>query len=276
MRRLQVQVLSKAPTFHPTQPKKMSRPKKESTPTTTTSATSGQTIELTRESLLPVIDRELTPYEALVLAISHCQNVSASRINPHFKSKYFGLGDLLAEIKPVFGHFGLAVIQVPYSVEGSVRVRTDVLHKSGHLFSFGELGMTAGQNLQSTGSGLTYLKRYALATIAGVASDLDGDDDGNLASKPAPHHTTQAVSAPARPAYQPSKPAVVQLNWSALVTSPQEETAAINVLQRKGWLQAGQTLEALSADHKAELMKPQMVEAFRQAIKQHLASTPEV
>ena len=43
--------------------------------------------------------RKLSPTEALVLAIASCENVEAKRINPHFKSSYFGLGDLFVFIK---------------------------------------------------------------------------------------------------------------------------------------------------------------------------------
>lgn len=241
------------------------RPKKENAQTT-------QTIQLTQPDLLPTLDKALTPYEALVGAIQHCQNVSASRINPHFRSKYFGLGDLLAEIKPVFGHFGLAIIQIPNTAEGRITIQTQVLHSSGHIFQFGELGIkTEGQNLQQTGSALSYLRRYALATIVGVASDLDGgDDDGNLASKPAPARPAQTSAQP------PAKSGgvIVKGQWHTF-TTPDEQAAAVAVLVRKGWLTESQTLDDLPDDRKAELNSPQMFSAFKQAVKQQL-SAPQV
>lgn len=241
------------------------RPKKENAQTT-------QTIQLTQAELLPTLDKPLTPYEALVGAIQHCQNVSASRINPHFRSRYFGLGDLLSEIKPVFGHFGLAIIQIPTTGEGRISIQTQVLHSSGHIFQFGELGIkTEGQNLQQTGSALSYLRRYALATIVGVASDLDGgDDDGNLASKPA---TTRPAQA-SQPTPAKSGGVIIKGQWHPF-TSQDEQAAAKAVLVRKGWLTEAQTLDDLADDRKAELTSPQMAGAFRQAVKQQL-SAPQV
>lgn len=240
------------------------RPKKENAQTT-------QTIQLTQAELLPTLDKPLTPYEALVGAIQHCQNVSASRINPHFRSRYFALGDLLAEIKPVFGHFGLCIIQIPNTGEKRISIQTQVIHTSGHIFQFGELGINTEGNIQQTGSALSYLRRYALATIVGVASDLEGgDDDGNLAAKPVPARPVQASQqTPAK-----SGGVIIKGQWHPF-TSPDEQAAAKAVLVRKGWLTEAQTLDDLPDDRKAELSSPQMAGAFRQAVKQQL-SAPQV
>mgnify|MGYP003341415538 CR=1 FL=1 len=127
--------------------------------------------------------KQLSPNEALVLAIAHCENVAADKFNPHFKSKYFGLGDLLAEVKPVFLKYGLTIIQTSYTDEDRVSVKTEVLHHSGHRFDFKEMGIkAAGQNLQQLGSITTYLRRYSLSTLAGISADTDLDDDGDRKS----------------------------------------------------------------------------------------------
>jgi hypothetical protein len=224
--------------------------------------------------LLPDEIRKLSPTEALVLAIASCQNVEAKRINPHFKSSYFGLGDLLDQVKPAFAAYGLAFIQVANTSDERISIQTKVVHISGHIFEFGELGIKGGGKLQDTGSALTYLRRYALATIAGVATDMD--DDGNAASKP------QAYSSTAKPSPYQAKPAApVQLRQDDKQATwyidglgdlnPAQTKAAAQILVQKGWLQEGESLMDLPAIHQLELTTSQkMCQAFLKAINERV------
>lgn len=211
--------------------------------------------------------RTLTPYEALVKAISECENVTASRINPHFRSKYFGLADLLAEIKPVLGRYGLAAFQVPCSNADRVWISTSIIHISGHIFNCGELGVNAaGLNQQNIGSVFTYLKRYALSTCLGVASELE-DDDGHQASKP----PVQAYQAKPIQTQQP-KPKSSGQWWTDLGLSTEASCqVATDILVNKGWLAQGAGLADLSAEHQAELSNPKMKLAFLEAVKSRLS-----
>lgn len=211
--------------------------------------------------------RTLSPYEALVKAISECENVTASRINPHFKSRYFGLSDLLAEIKPVLGRYGLAAFQVPCSNADRVWISTSIIHISGHIFNCGELGVNAaGLNQQNIGSVFTYLKRYALSTVVGVASELE-DDDGHQASKP----PVQAYQAKPIQTQQP-KPKASGQWWIDLGLSTEASCqVATDILVNKGWLAQGAGLADLSAEHQAELANPKMKLAFLEAVKSRLS-----
>ena len=218
--------------------------------------------------------RKLTPTEALVLAIASCENVEAKRINPHFKSSYFGLGDLLAQVKPSFAAYGLAFIQVANTSDERISIQTKVVHISGHIFEFGELGIKGGGKLQDTGSALTYLRRYAMATIAGVAVDMD--DDGNAASKPQPYGQAKPYQAkPAASIY----PSPVRQD-DKLVTwyvdglgdlTPAQTKAAAQILVHKGWLADGESLEQLPTIHQLELItSPKMCQAFLKAINERV------
>ena len=210
--------------------------------------------------------KTLTPHEALVQAIAKCGNVSASRFNPHFKSKYFGLGDLLAEVKPVFAEHGLVIIQIPTTCEDTISIQTQVLHgATQHIFDFGKLGIkSVGQNLQQTGSALTYLRRYAIATITGVATDLE-DDDGNSATK---HPVTQPKTISA-PAYQPQVVARTDANWVEQIgiKSDDAKNAATSLLKSKGWLKSAQSLADLDPAKVQELMTPRMRTTFLDAVR---------
>lgn len=210
--------------------------------------------------------KKLSPNEALILAISDCSNIAAESFNPHFKSKYFKLGDLLAEIKPVFRKYGLAILQTPYTTEQRIALKTEVLHCSGHRFDFSELGIKSeGHNLQQLGSVTTYLRRYAISTIAGVSSDDALDDDGNAATgKPYP---AQAYSKPAsKPAQASAKPA--DKWWLAIgITTIDQVKAAEAILWKKGWLAEGELLEFLPDDKVAMLTgNPKMTQAFLEAV----------
>jgi hypothetical protein len=237
----------------------MSRPKKNEEPTAEAAA-------------LPAAEQkpaaEMSATEALVAGIAACGNVQATRVNPHFRSKYFGLGDLLAQVKPTLAAYGLVILQIPYTSEERISVKTEILHgKSGQRFDFGELGIkAAGLNLQATGSALSYLKRYAIATIVGVASDDETEDDGNAASRPIQHSAPKAQAA-AQP-----KPAA----WfiAAGITTPQAQEVAAELLRRKGWLGAGDGLQELDEAKIAALQQGRMMQTFVDAIRAQL-ETPK-
>jgi hypothetical protein len=237
----------------------MKKPKDNTQPETqATITTPAFTMTISEEA------RKLSPTEALCLAISHCSNVAAQKFNPHFKSNYFGLGDLLAEVKPVFATYGLTILQTPYTEDGRISVKTEVLHHTGHRFDFRELSVKSeGTNLQQLGSITTYLRRYAISTIAGISADTDlSDDDGNLASKPK-HYSP---STQAHPKAQPSKPS--QAWWESIgITTPTQVQAAEAILWKKGWLREGEQLDFLAEDKVQTLTgNPKMTQAFMEAV----------
>lgn len=214
--------------------------------------------------------RKLSPTEALVLAIASCENVEAKRINPHFKSSYFGLGDLLAQVKPSFAAYGLAFIQVANTSDERISIQTKVVHISGHIFEFGELGIKGGGKLQDTGSALTYLRRYAMATIAGVAVDMD--DDGNAASKPQQYSQPKPYQPAIAPAPLRKDDKVVTWYVDGLGNlTPAQTKAAAQILVQKGWLADGETLDQLAPIHQVELTtSPKMCQAFLKAINERV------
>lgn len=106
--------------------------------------------------------------------------------NPHFGSGYTTLEALTEATRPVLLEAGIVVLQSPgYEAEGGIVTLTTTL-----VFNDGEtLVFTAGApvqqpNPQGVGSAITYLRRYSMMSLLGLASE---DDDGNAAStKPEP------------------------------------------------------------------------------------------
>jgi ERF superfamily len=96
--------------------------------------------------------------------------------------KYAPLDEVIEATRPALAANGLAVVQL---LVGD-KLSTTLLHASGQwIASTIPLGERAG-TLQDLGSKLTYLRRYALAGILGVAPEDDDDGRGGNGEEPAP------------------------------------------------------------------------------------------
>ena len=119
---------------------------------------------------------------ALALAQGEIENASKTSSNPHFRSRYADLAEIINTIRPVFSKYGLAVVQSPSYADGLVSVTTLLTHKSGQWITDTASAPASKLDAQGVGSAITYLRRYSLAAFAGIAQE---DDDGNAASRPA-------------------------------------------------------------------------------------------
>jgi hypothetical protein len=123
---------------------------------------------------------------AFVSAFAEIDNVVKNAANPHFGSNYADLGAVLDTVRPVFARNGLAVLMAPGNLEGDrVSLTWTLFHKSGQCIG-GQMQLPIGQKntAQAAGSCITYMRRYMLAALAGIAQV---DDDGNAASASPPH-----------------------------------------------------------------------------------------
>lgn len=131
--------------------------------------------------------------QALILAIAETPEVHADSTNPFHKSKYASLNAHLSLVKPIFAKHGLAILQMPIGKSDAVGVSTTIIHKDGGSIST-DAYIPCGQGLkaQEAGSIYSYLRRYAIAAVAGIATD---DDDANVVSttKFTPTATTTAT-----------------------------------------------------------------------------------
>ena len=123
--------------------------------------------------------------KALSQAQGEMPVIKFNSVNPFLKNHYADLGAIIAGTRPVLAKNGLAVTQLTFGEDGVVGVETILTHLSGEWIS-DRVSMQVGDergksSAQVAGSIVTYLRRYALASILGVYADEDGD--GN---KPAP------------------------------------------------------------------------------------------
>jgi hypothetical protein len=136
--------------------------------------------------------------EALVAAIGELTNVPKTAANPYFKSKYAPLDAIIDATRPILLKHGLAISQTPLFMEGTAGVETTILHKGGHSTTTTLLLPLKDQSPQGVGGAITYARRYALASVLGIASE--DDDDGNLSSGLTKSEKIQANIEASRPA----------------------------------------------------------------------------
>lgn len=116
--------------------------------------------------------------KALAKAQGEIENASKNAANPHFKSKYADLAEVLNTVRPVFSSHGLSVLQMPSFDGGIASVETLLMHTSGEWISNTCSAPVSKNDAQGVGSAITYLRRYSLAAFAGIAQE---DDDANSA-----------------------------------------------------------------------------------------------
>ena len=140
---------------------------------------------------------------ALAKAQGEMENAGKNSENSHFKSKYADLAEILNTVRPVLSKHGLAVTQFPAFEGGTAHVETILTHASGEWMSGTCSAPVQKSDPQGVGSALTYLRRYSLAAVCGLAQE---DDDGHTASKPKPGPAPQQQKPAAQPAPQPTAP----------------------------------------------------------------------
>lgn len=118
-------------------------------------------------------------FKALATAQGEVENATKSSSNPHFKSKYADLAEVLNTVRPVFAKHGLAILQSTEFNGELVSVTTTITHESGGYASSTASCVPSKTDGQGIGSATTYLRRYSLAAMSGIAQE---DDDGNSAA----------------------------------------------------------------------------------------------
>jgi hypothetical protein len=134
-------------------------------------------------------------FAALALAQSEVENATKGSTNPHFKSKYADLAEVLNTVRPVYSRHGIAIVQSTGFSDGLVSVTTALVHKEGGYVTSVASCTPAKVDAQGVGAATTYLRRYSLAAATGVAQE---DDDGQSAA----HSRSAPVAPPAKPSNQ--------------------------------------------------------------------------
>lgn len=97
--------------------------------------------------------------------------------NPHYRSTYANLNEVLDKVKEPLNKLGIVIIQTP--TEHGLETR--ILDTEDDSFIVSTVPFINPTDMQKLGGAITYARRYALVTMLGLE---DEDDDGNAASAP--------------------------------------------------------------------------------------------
>lgn len=118
-------------------------------------------------------------FTALAKAQAEMESAFQTGVNPHYKSRYAKLADLVKASRPALTKNGLSVSQDLVTDDGKEYLLTILAHSSGQYKGSKVLMRPAKNDEQSFGKCTTYMSRYAYQVITGVVVCDDLDDDGN-------------------------------------------------------------------------------------------------
>lgn len=140
---------------------------------------------------------------ALCAAQGKMPRVAFDATNPFLHNKYASLGAVIEASRPILSENGLAICQLPFSQNGAIGVESVLMHKSGEWISQSlslDLGDEKGKSrAQVAGSIITYLRRYAWASILGLYADEDTDGHDQGSKTPANKPTSKPASTKTSP-----------------------------------------------------------------------------
>lgn len=104
--------------------------------------------------------------------------LSKTETNPFFKSKYFDINSLIAQLQPLLEKYELTVVQ-PLTNEGGKPALRTTVYDGEKVLETGSIILPDIQDPQKMGSAITYYRRYALQSLFLLQAE---DDDANLGS----------------------------------------------------------------------------------------------
>lgn len=172
------------------------------------------------------------------------ENVTKSSSNPHFRSKYADLNEVLDVSKRALNEEGLFISQGAGKDAFGAYLETSIINSEDSQQISGRVYFSGTEdNMQKIGAAITYARRFGLVSLLALESE---DDDGEAAvgrSKPAASQAPQASPKPQVQAAIQSRPSRETVNKAI--------SAAATVLQAKKIMDLA-AIKALLATHGAE------------------------
>lgn len=118
-----------------------------------------------------------TIYQAILQFQQNSGAVIMSAVNPRFKSKYASLTDIQKAIRKPLSDAGLVIV---HQLGENNTMTSSLVHaETGQSISSTYNLIVQRNDMQALGSAITYAKRYAVAALLDIITDLD--DDANKA-----------------------------------------------------------------------------------------------
>ncbi len=129
----------------------------------------------------PQLDQLFT---ALAKAQGEMTAASKDCANPFFKSRYADLSSVWNACREPLSRNGLSVLQIVQSTDTGDVLHTTLGHSSGQYMTSTmpiriKTEGKGGNELQALGAAITYLRRFSLSALVGVAPDDDNDGNGS-------------------------------------------------------------------------------------------------
>ena len=121
-----------------------------------------------------------TFYEKFLKAQSEFPKLHKDGENPHFRSAFVTLDNILDKVVPVLNKHGIMMSQGVTTLEGQPALKT-MLTDGTDVIETTMLLMMKSADPQGQGSAITYARRYSLMAMLGLSAGED--DDGNSANE---------------------------------------------------------------------------------------------
>ena len=119
-------------------------------------------------------------YKALLNSQGEFPKLVKDAKNPHYKSSYASLPNVLDTVVPVLQKHGLFITSKEIAINDMPYMQVQVIHAESGEIMESNVKLFNVTDMQKLGSAYTYAIRYAILAMLGLAPD--DDDDGNAAS----------------------------------------------------------------------------------------------
>ena len=128
---------------------------------------------------------------ALIAAKAQFNPIHKNKINPHFKSRYATLDEILEAIAPALLANNLLLIQPTLVRDNLTVLKTLLIHAESGEQLESELTIPAIADPQKLGAAMTYYRRFSICSLLAIAPD--DDDDGTTTKATATVKTTSSL-----------------------------------------------------------------------------------
>lgn len=174
----------------------------------------------------------------LIALQTEIHNPPNTATNPFLKSKYAPLNEILNMVRPLCNKHGFFLSQQIGGDEGNISVTTRLIHNSGQVYTSDELIIKPDKKgIQGAGAAITYMRRYQLLSLLGIAGEDDNDGEGTskdeVKSKPAPSKKAPASSKKPASAKKTPKSATKQSDVLPDYDTVSKESAVFRLIQEE-------------------------------------------
>lgn len=159
-----------------------------------------------------------------------------------YRFRYADLEEILTKTRPALSANGLAIIQRVEGTNNGPLLVCCLVHAAGGVLT-SDVPMPSARELgdpKSFGAAITYLRRYLVTAMLGVAADDDLDEDGQEMGEP------RTISKPPvaqpqrreRPAPEAAAPAPSPAAGDNTPASQGEQAYILKKIEAKGWNRA--------------------------------------